>query len=179
MKAASADNPYLSLAGTGALLFVVILAHELAHAAMARHFGARIRSIMVWPIELRLWPDRRLRFAQRGGRRDLGGAVRYDLDRIGAQTKHAWIAAAGPFGNFVVAGLGVEAALVGGTGRSADVWSAVVLLSASVGIANMLPFKGSDGMTVMRAILRDRSGARVAGSNDDLSVQDTSPRCRP
>ena len=162
VSSASSDNPCLSIAGTSVLLFAVILTHELAHAAMARHFGARIRSIMVWPIELRLWPDRKLQFAQRSGRRDLGGAVRYDLDRVGTRTKHAWIAAAGPLGNFAVAGLGVGVVLVGGAGRSADIWAALVLLSVSVGIANMLPFKGSDGMIVMRAILRDRSRASVA-----------------
>ena len=86
------------------LAFIAILAHELAHALAAHLVGARVHTIVAFPVRLRLRP-RRIELIKRGAHHggDLGGYVSYTLDRIDARRKHAIIAAAGPLANLALA----------------------------------------------------------------------------
>ena len=134
------------------LSFVVIVVHELGHAVVAYRLGGEVRKIVAMPFELRMRP-RQLRWAKSGGA-DIGGYVAYTLDRIEARRKHGLIAAAGPVANLLFAGvlaillrwnlpLPVHAMV-----------AALIILSAGVGLANLIPFDGSDGATIWKSVFR-------------------------
>lgn len=134
------------------LAFVAVLVHELGHAAMAWRLGADIRSIVVLPFELRLRP-RELRTKWRAGTGDLGGYVAYTLDRIDARRKHMLIAAAGPAANWLLAlAAGLAAGQLGLTTLAGTLLGALALLSAGMGLANLVPFKGSDGQQILQGL---------------------------
>lgn len=141
------------------LAFVAILAHELAHAVAAHLVGARVHAIVAFPVRLRLRP-RRMELIKRGAHHggDLGGYVSYTLDRIDARRKHAIIAAAGPLANLALALLAATIERVfhhdnipGGTLTETRapalsiLLSAFALLSGGLGLANLVPYRGSDG----------------------------------
>jgi Zn-dependent protease len=140
-----------------ALVFAAILIHELAHAVAAVAVGARVSRIVVVPFEFTLRP-RRLRLIRRPVRGDLGGYVSYTLDRIEARKRHAIVAVAGPFANIVtgLAAGGVHAGGVqlldgvGGLPAESAVATAFAILSVGMGLANLIPFDGSDGTRLLR-----------------------------
>ena len=130
------------------LTFVAILLHELAHAGAAHVVGARVHAIVAIPFRLRFRP-RRLDLIGRGGRGDLGGYVSYALDRIDPRRKRALIAAAGPLANLLLA-------LIAGTlapwldtpavpFAAPIICFAFAVLSGGLGLANLIPYQGSDG----------------------------------
>ncbi|MBB4098058.1 Zn-dependent protease [Sphingomonas kyeonggiensis] len=139
------------------LCFVAVLVHELGHAAVARQLGADIRAIVVLPFAFNT-KRRELRLKWRAGMGDLGGYVSYTLDRIDARRKHMMIAAAGPIANLLLALVaGTGAALVGTDTLGGALLGALALLSAGMGIANLVPFTGSDGHHILEGF---RAGAR-------------------
>lgn len=171
------------------LTFAAILAHELAHAAMARMMGARVHAIVAFPFRLRLQP-RRLELIKRGAHQgDLGGYVSYTLDRIDTRRKRAIIAAAGPIANLALALLAgamipafdsppplVLRAVPGGavlddaamrdlTARIDEsrqpsapiILFAFALLSGGLGLANLIPYRGSDGDQIANLWRRRRA----------------------
>ncbi|HWU95229.1 MAG TPA: M50 family metallopeptidase [Sphingomonas sp.] len=147
------------LAIDAVLAFVVVLVHELGHAAAAWRFGADVRSIVVFPLELRLRP-RKLRTKWKAGKGDLGGYVAYTLDRIDARRKHLVIAAAGPGANLLLALVaGLAARQLGLTTLAGTLLGALAMLSAGIGLANLVPFKGSDGQHILQGF----RAARRAG----------------
>jgi len=147
----------MRLAVDALLCFVAVLVHELGHAAAAHRLGADIRAIVVLPFEYSM-RQRRLRLKWRAGAGDLGGYVSYVLDRIDARRKHMLIAAAGPVANLLLALLaGTGAALIGGATLPGALLGALAFLSAGMGIANLVPFKGSDGHHILQGL---RAGAR-------------------
>ncbi|WHU04008.1 site-2 protease family protein [Sphingomonas sp. NIBR02145] len=139
------------------LCLIAVLVHELGHAAAAHRLGADIRSIVVLPFEYSM-RQRRLRLKWRAGMGDLGGYVSYVLDRIDARRKHMMIAAAGPIANLLLALLaGTGATLIGSATLAGALLGALALLSAGMGIANLVPFRGSDGHHILQGL---RAGAR-------------------
>jgi len=139
------------------LCFVAVLVHELGHAAAAYRLGADIRAIVVLPFAFNT-KRRELRLRWRAGTGDLGGYVSYTLDRIDARRKHMMIAAAGPIANLLLALLaGTGAALTGSEPLGGALLGALAFLSAGMGIANLVPFKGSDGHHILQGF---RAGAR-------------------
>jgi Zn-dependent protease len=141
----------------GLLAFVAVLVHELGHAAAARRLGADIHSIVVLPFELRLHP-RKLRMKWRAGQGDLGGYVAYTLDRIAARRKHMAIAAAGPAANLLLAfAAGLLAGTVGLQTLAGTLLGALAMLSMGMGLANLVPFKGSDGHQILHRLRQGRS----------------------
>jgi len=127
-----------------ALLFMVtLLAHELAHAVVARHYGIRVRRITLWL---------------------LGGMTEFEDEAASAKSE-LLVAAAGP-----LASLG-SAAVFGATATIAGRWHlppvAVTgmgwLAAANVllGAVNLLPGAPLDGGRVLRAVLWSRTGDRV------------------
>ena len=140
---------WLVAIGTALALFFILLAHELAHAVVARGFGVEVKRVTLWLL---------------GGVTQLGGAsptARAD----------ALIAVAGPvtsLGFGLVSGL--LAVLVGTSGLvgTALVWLASV--SVLLAVFNLLPGAPLDGGRLLRAFLwwrcqdRDRAAERAAQS---------------
>lgn len=131
---------------------VAVFVHELAHAVTANALGGQVARIVVFPIEF-VVATRKIRFTRHWGRTDLGGYVTYSLDRIEAAKRHAFVAAAGPGAN-IVTGLLVGARVV--TSHTGDIpagpalGAAFAILSVGMGLANLLPFEGIDGMRLFR-----------------------------
>ncbi|MGE5135935.1 MAG: site-2 protease family protein [Gemmatimonadota bacterium] len=143
---------YWAVAVPGALLFVAaLLAHELAHAVVARRKGVPVRSITLWAL---------------GGVAELGGdppTARADLQ----------IAVAGP-ATSLAAGLvfgGLWAIVRAADGpallSAALFWLAV--MNGLLAVFNLLPGAPLDGGRILRAALwfryRDRTRAARAAAN--------------
>jgi len=132
--------------------FVAVLIHELGHAVAANTVGGRVSRIVVFPIEY-VVASRKLRFVRHWGRGDLGGYVSYTLDRIEARRRHAIVAIAGPLANIVTgiaAGAGMAVTAPNSLPRGGAVATAFAILSVGMGLANLIPFDGSDGMRLLR-----------------------------
>jgi Zn-dependent protease len=142
------------------LCFVAVLVHELGHAVAAWRLGAEVRSIVVLPFELRLRPSR-LRVKWRAGGGDLGGYVAYTLDRIELGRKHMLIAAAGPAANLLLAvAAGVIAGQLGVEALAGTLLAALAMLSTGMALANLVPFKGSDGHHILQRFRVGRARVR-------------------
>lgn len=132
--------------------FVAVLIHELGHAVAANAVGGRVGRIVVFPVEF-VVASRKLRLVRHWGRGDLGGYVTYTLDRVEARRRHAIVAIAGPAANIVTgvaAGSSFAIAAPGILPPGAAIATAFAILSVGMGLANLIPFDGSDGMRLLR-----------------------------
>jgi len=127
---------------TAILFFVSIVAHELAHALVARARAVSVRSITLFA---------------------LGGVATMENPAPDARTEF-WIAVAGPIASIVI-GLGCYALAVSlGWSPQADVSPATAVLgwlgyiNISLAIFNLIPGFPLDGGRILRAILWGRSG---------------------
>nr|WP_240940801.1 site-2 protease family protein [Planosporangium flavigriseum] len=121
--------------GAAVLFLLSLLAHELAHALVARYYGIRVQRVTLWLL---------------GGVAELTDEAphaRADLFVAGAGPLTSVVAAAA-FGGGVVAAavLGAPAVLT-----AALVWLA--LINAILAVFNLLPGAPLDGGRVLRAIL--------------------------
>lgn len=118
--------------GTAAVFLATLLAHEIAHAVTARHYGTRVKRITLWM---------------------LGGLTELDGDPPSPRAD-AWIAAAGPLVSIGI-GLGCGAldrvAGLGGLVGAALIWLAAA--SVLLGLFNLLPGAPLDGGRLLRALL--------------------------
>jgi Zn-dependent protease len=145
---------YWTAASVGAVMFLAsLLAHELAHALVARHYGVPVRSITLWM---------------------LGGVAELDADPPSAAADLR-IALAGPAasiaagGLFFGAGAAISAVRGPGVAVAAAMWLSV--MNGILAVFNLLPGAPLDGGRVLRALLwrhygnRDRAerGAARAG----------------
>ena len=142
---------YWLVAVVAAVLFLAcLLAHELAHAMVARHFGVGVHSITLWM---------------------LGGLAELEDDPPSAAAD-LLIALAGPGSSLVLGGLFVAAGTVTGHAGGPAVavaaagWLAV--MNGMLAVFNLLPGAPLDGGRVLRAILwrryRDRRRAELAAA---------------
>jgi Zn-dependent protease len=127
---------YWSVAVVAAVLFLAsLLAHELAHAVVARRYGIGVRSITLWML---------------GGMAELEG----DPPSAGADLL---IALAGPAASLAAGGIFLSAgAVIGYFGGppvavAAAIWLAV--MNGVLAVFNLLPGAPLDGGRVLRAIL--------------------------
>jgi Zn-dependent protease len=134
---------YWVMAGAAAVVFLAsLLAHELAHALVARRNGVGVRSITLWML---------------GGVAELDG----DPPSAGADLR---IALAGPAASLVAAallfgaGAGIGAAGGPGVAVAAATWLAV--MNAVLAVFNLLPGAPLDGGRVLRAVLWRHYGDR-------------------
>jgi Zn-dependent protease/CBS domain-containing protein len=127
---------YLILAVAGAVLFLAsLLAHELAHALVARHYGMPVERVTLWLL---------------GGVAELGGEApnpRADL-LVAVAGPATSLGAAGVFG---VGALG--ASWVGGSSAIVGTFSWLALINVVLAVFNMLPGSPLDGGRVLRAVL--------------------------
>ncbi|MGV9536097.1 M50 family metallopeptidase [Streptosporangium sandarakinum] len=121
------------------MFFASLLAHELAHALVARRAGVSVKSITLWL---------------------LGGVTEFDGE-VGSPRAELRISLAGPVTSALVAG---AALAVAAAARGVPVvWSALVWLATVNGVLavfNMLPGAPLDGGRVLHAVLWWRCGDR-------------------
>lgn len=140
---------WLVAVGTSVVFFVTLLAHELAHALVARAYGMKVERITLWLL---------------GGVSELGSpspTARAD----------ALVALAGPATSLGIGAVGLILAAVVGTSGLAGT-ALVWLASISIGLAvfNLLPGAPLDGGRVLRAVVwwrgkdRDRAALVAARS---------------
>ena len=134
---------YWTVAIIAAVLFLAsLLAHELAHALVARRCGVKVRSITLWM---------------------LGGETEFEGEPPTASAD-ARIAVAGPVASLAAGVIfyGVGAAIHAAGGPAivvaAALWLAV--MNVILGLFNLLPGAPLDGGRVLRAVLWRRSGDR-------------------
>ena len=136
---------YLATALAAAAVFLAtLLAHELAHAILARHYGMPVKRITLWML---------------GGLTELGGEPP-------SPRADAAIAAAGPTTSLALGGVfGALAWLSGGSGLigAALVWLAAV--SLLLGVFNLLPGAPLDGGRLLRAALWHHYGDRARAAD--------------
>jgi Zn-dependent protease/CBS domain-containing protein len=142
---------YLVAAAIATVLFLAsVLAHELAHAVLARRNGIRVESITLWLL---------------GGVAQLTGEPRSP----GADLR---IAAAGPLTSLalgVVFGAGASGLLLAGAhGLPVAVFAYLAGVNVILAIFNLVPAAPLDGGRVLRAVLwliwRDRPRAAIAAA---------------
>jgi Zn-dependent protease/predicted transcriptional regulator len=135
---------WLVALGVAAVFLAALLAHESAHAVVARRYGVRVKSITLWLL---------------GGVAQLEGEAPHARGDL-------FIALAGPATSLATAGLFGLGALAAGTGGASQItiaaltWLAVVNLVLAV--FNMLPGAPLDGGRVLRAAAWWIKGDRVA-----------------
>lgn len=125
-----------------------ILAHEMAHALVARRFGVGTQSIELWA---------------------LGGIARLDRE---ASTPRAegWIAAAGPIASFALGALGLAAWLaLGGADAAGGIVRVLFWLgfvNVLLGAFNLLPGAPLDGGRLVKAVRWRMHGDRYRAVRD-------------
>jgi Zn-dependent protease/CBS domain-containing protein len=140
---------WLVAVAAAALFLASLLAHETAHALVARHYGMRVERVTLWLL---------------GGVAELGGqpsSPRVDL-RVAVVGPLTSLAAGGVFFAAVVAGSG----LLPGVCVAALSWLAWINIVLAV--FNLLPAAPLDGGRVLRALLwrcwGDQARAQVAAA---------------
>ncbi len=123
----------------GIIAFAIVLLHELAHVAAARHFDVHVSDIELLPF---------------GGVSRIGGEVVLNPSR------EVIVAAAGPAANLLLAGLGT--ALRGHGLWDADLGPFFLQCNLLVASFNLLPALPLDGGRVYRAFLARRIGFKQA-----------------
>ncbi|MEU9836273.1 site-2 protease family protein [Streptosporangium sp. NPDC048047] len=130
---------WVAAAVTSPVFFASLLAHELAHALVARRAGVSVKSITLWL---------------------LGGVTEFEGE-VGSPRAELRISLAGPVTSAVVA---LAALAVSAAARGVPlVWSALVWLATVNGVLavfNMLPGAPLDGGRVLHAVLWRRFGDR-------------------
>ena len=145
--AGSASLPLLVAWGfaQAAILYALVLVHELSHVAVARMKGRRATEIVLTPL---------------GGTAVIDGAM-------AGPAMEAEVTLAGPASNLLILGIMVAAFARGGL---PDPWAGPLTLEAAVGFAfwvnlmlglfNLIPAFPLDGGRVLRALVSWRKGER-------------------
>ncbi|HYA51328.1 MAG TPA: site-2 protease family protein [Streptosporangiaceae bacterium] len=134
---------YWAVAGIAAVVFLAsLLAHELAHALVARRNGVGVRSITLWM---------------------LGGMAELDTEAPSARADLR-IALAGPAASLVAGlvlfGAGAAIGAAGGPGVAVAAAMWLALMNGILAVFNLLPGAPLDGGRVLRAALWRHYGDR-------------------
>jgi Zn-dependent protease/CBS domain-containing protein len=133
---------YVVAAGFAALLYLSILVHELAHAAVGLAFHLPVRSVALSML---------------GGVTDLGRSPR-------TPGRSFAISAAGPAATLVIAGAGWSALQI--VPENTLGWLVLASLTVSnlvVGVYNLLPGLPLDGGSMLAAVLWKLTGSELSG----------------
>ena len=138
--------------GVATLLFLALLAHELAHALTARHHGVEVKGITLWML---------------GGVTQLG-------DEAPTARQHLQVAVAGPLVSLVAGTVFAAAAwLADRLDAPGLIVAGLVWLAATNGVLalfNLLPGAPLDGGRVLQALLWMRRGERDRAAVDAARV---------
>lgn len=138
---------WLVAVGTSVVFLLTLLAHELAHALVARSYGMQVKRITLWML---------------GGVTDVGGpspTARAD----------ALVALAGPATSLALgAASAVLAVIVGTSGLVGTAFAWLASVSVLLALFNMLPGAPLDGGRVLRALMwwryQDRDRATMVAA---------------
>ncbi len=139
-----------ALAGvlTTLLFLASLLAHEIAHSLVARHYGLTVHSITLWLF---------------GGVADLGGEAP-------GPAAEGRIAGAGPLTSLLLSGTFIGLALLAGTshparasigGLSVSALAYLGVTNVALAVFNVIPAAPLDGGRLLRAVIWRRTGDRV------------------
>jgi Zn-dependent protease/CBS domain-containing protein len=140
---------WLTATVTSAVFFTTLLAHEIAHAVTARHYGMRVQKITLWM---------------------LGGMTELDGDPPGPRAD-AMVAASGPLTSLAAGA--VCAALAWAVGGTTLVGASLTWLAAInvlLAVFNVLPGAPLDGGRLVRALIWKRTGNREQASRQAASA---------
>jgi Zn-dependent protease/CBS domain-containing protein len=120
------------------LLFVFVVVHELSHSVVARHYGIKVRKIVLYPI---------------------GGVS--EIDEIPDNPRIEWrMAAAGPLSSIVIGLLFYGLSFVTPITTVGTLYGSLTLdlavLNLALGAFNFIPAFPMDGGRVLRALLAER-----------------------
>jgi Zn-dependent protease/CBS domain-containing protein len=139
------------LAASGGVVVVLLasmVAHELAHSVMARHYGLSV------PVTVGLFGGVRHGRAWRPG-----SAAEQELPGPRAQ---GWVAAAGPLTSLLLglvsAAAAAAASILGAGPLVVAVAAAAAWVNGLLAVANLVPGAGLDGGRIVRALAWARSG---------------------
>lgn len=141
------SGKYVVAFGFAALLYLSILVHELAHAAVARGFGLPVRSITLYM---------------------LGGVTALERS-AGTPGREFVVSAAGPAATLVLAGLGWLGLSLTPSGSVVQLLLfQLTMANLFVGVYNLLPGLPLDGGSMLAAMVwrvtgRELTGTLVAG----------------
>ncbi len=139
----SSRNPWVLAAAFAVLLSLATLAHEFAHALVARAFGFPVHRVV---LQL------------------LGGVTHYERSRQ-APMAEATVAAAGPIVTFAVAGVSYAATRVLDPESAAAVLArALTWANVLIGVYNSLPGIPLDGGNVLRCLIWAATGSERRGT---------------
>lgn len=131
-------STYVVAGVVGAVVFLgSLLAHELAHALVARRNGQQVRSVTLWAL---------------GGVTDIEGEPARPAHQI-------WLAAVGPLVSAVLGGLLLGSGLVAG-GLVGQVLEWVGAANLAIAVFNLLPGAPLDGGRILTGVLWWRTGDR-------------------
>ena len=114
------------------LILLSIVAHELGHAFCARAFGYDTKRIVLTP---------------------LGGYAQIDVEDFEGTEAEYYIAAAGPFVNFAIAGMLIPFAFF-----SIEHTRYLMMLNAAIALFNLVPAYPLDGGRMLRCLLTKKFG---------------------
>jgi Zn-dependent protease/CBS domain-containing protein len=140
-----AEAYWFAALGVGGLFLLALLAHELAHAVTARHYGMRVTAITLWAL----------------------GGVSESEDEAPHPRAALLVALAGPVASAGVAlvcgGAALLAGLTGSAGllRAGLLW--LVVVNAVTAVFNLLPGAPLDGGRIVAAAVWRFRGDRAAG----------------
>src|SRR5262245_28954648 len=141
---------YWLVAAVGAVLFYVsLLAHELAHALVARRQGVKVAGITLWLF---------------------GGVSRLEGEPSSARSE-ALIAGVGPLTSFAVAVVAAAVAfLFSSNDLAGSLFGWLAFVNVLLGAFNLVPAFPLDGGRLLSAILWWRTGSRQRGVHDAVRV---------
>jgi len=144
------SGSYWIAGAAGALAFYAcLLAHEMAHALVARRSGVRVAGITLWLF---------------------GGVSRLDGEPKSAGAE-ALITIVGPITSFVVAGIALGLSFATGTAPLvSDVFAWLALVNAMLGVFNLVPAFPLDGGRLLAAIFWWRQGSRRQGVHSAVRI---------
>lgn len=134
----------------GAVLFYAcLLAHELAHAIVARRNGVKVAGITLWLF---------------------GGVSRLEGEPSSARAE-TLIAAVGPLTSFAVAVVAVVlAAITSGSALLSGLFGWLAFVNLVLGLFNLVPAFPLDGGRILSSLLWWRSGSRQRGVHNAVRV---------
>jgi Zn-dependent protease len=137
---------WIAAIATSVVFFVTLLAHELAHAVAAKHYGMPVRSITLWLM---------------GGMTDLA-------EEPPTPRADAVIAAVGPLTSLALGGVGIGLAAAVGSGLTGASLAWLGSVNVILAVFNLLPGAPLDGGRLLRAVLwmhyRDHARAAAAAA---------------